>query len=61
MSFYPMMCSRHKEHNEECGVCRNFDHALKQRLSSYTIHPQQHVSIVAPQVRAWMNTVFPVT
>lgn len=56
---YPVVCKRHKEHSEECTMCRNFDEAIKVTLASYRPPPHSHPAVVGPQVREWMSSLFP--
>lgn len=58
--YYVTVCSRHKTHNEECTACRNFDKALKEKMSGYAMLPHQHPTVVAIQTREWIGRIFPI-
>jgi hypothetical protein len=56
---YPIQCKRHKEHCEECTMCRNFDDAVKVTLAGYKLPPSSHPTVIGPQVKEWMSSLFP--
>ena len=56
---YPVRCEFHPTHCDECMVCIQFDSAVKRALSNYTLPPSQHPSVIGPQVKEWMEKMFP--
>jgi len=55
---YPIVCRIHKEHCEECGMCRNFDREVTKELSSYKPPPSSHPTVVVVQVKEWISGLF---
>lgn len=57
--YYVTVCRTHKEHNEDCIACRNFDRVAKAYFKSYMLPPAQHPAVTAAQTREWIEKVFP--
>ena len=61
--YYVTVCRTHKEHNEDCMSCRNFDQAakayFKAHSESYVVSPSQHPTVTAIKTREWFEKAFP--
>lgn len=56
---YPILCRSHQSHCEDCGVCRNFDRALKEHIRSYDKPPPaSHPTVVTSRVKSWISKLF---